>query len=96
MEGIELLAQPSHPDWQDAAGVLHPAAPAGASLLMDILVQEVEVQDQDMSIVALSSFFSLTRGHLPVNEFLTMFRLCFEEASDKGDLQFFFHPRTAQ
>eukprot|EP00959_Pyramimonas_sp_CCMP1952_P215405 4506914-Pyramimonas_sp.AAC.1 len=87
MEGDELLAQPSHPEWQDSEGIQHPAEPAGASILMDVLVQEFEVQDQDMSIVALSSFFSLTRGHLPMNDFLTMFRLCFEEASDKGGLQ---------
>ena len=87
MEGDELLARPSHPEWQDANGVQHQAEPAGASLLMDLLVREFEVQDQDMSIVALSSFFSLNRGHLPMNDFLTMFRLCFEEAQDRGGLQ---------
>ena len=54
---------------------------------MDTLVQEFEVQDQDMSIVALSSFFSLHRGHLPMNDFLTMFRLTFDEAADRGGLQ---------
>eukprot|EP00959_Pyramimonas_sp_CCMP1952_P252562 5276868-Pyramimonas_sp.AAC.1 len=54
MEGDELLAQPSHPEWQDSEGVQHPAEPAGASVQMDVLVQEFEVQDQDMSIVALS------------------------------------------
>eukprot|EP00959_Pyramimonas_sp_CCMP1952_P351745 7369753-Pyramimonas_sp.AAC.1 len=71
MEGNELLAQLCHPEWQYSAGVLHAAEPTGASVLMDVLVQESEVQDQDMSIVALSNFFSITRCHLPMNDFLT-------------------------
>ena len=87
MEGDELLAQPSHPEWRDASGILQPAEPAGASLLMNLLVQEFEVQDQDMSIVALSAFFELQRGHLPMSDFLTMFRLCFDEAQERGGLQ---------
>eukprot|EP00959_Pyramimonas_sp_CCMP1952_P033426 701684-Pyramimonas_sp.AAC.1 len=54
---------------------------------MGVPVQEFEVQDQDMTIVALSSFFSLHRSHFQMNGFLTMFRLCFDEASERVGLQ---------
>ena len=61
MERDELLAQPSNPERQDAAGVRRPAEPAGASLLMDLLAQEFEAQYQYVSIVALSSFLTAAR-----------------------------------
>ena len=64
MKGDELLAQPSHDAWMAPNGELFAAETAGASVLMQALIREFEVQDQDMSVVALDSFFSLFHSFL--------------------------------
>ena len=88
MTGDELLSQPSHDTWTNPVDqTLHPEEPAGASVLMKALQAEYGVQDQDMSISSLDAFFSHTRGSLAMNDFLTMWKLTYEEANTLADLQ---------
>ena len=66
MQGDELLAQSSHPEWTDAGGTVHPAEPAGGAILLTALQDPVVgfgTHAQDMSISSLESFFTLERGN---------------------------------
>jgi hypothetical protein len=83
------LAQPSHPDIEDPMDgtVTHPAEAAGATLLMNALWREYGVHEQDMSISSLEAFFTHTRGNLPMNDYLIMWKLTFDEAHQMAGLE---------
>ena len=88
MTGDELLSQQAHDPWSHpTTQVLHPEEPAGATILMNALQTEYGVQDQDMSIAALDAFFGHQRGSFAMNDFLSMWKMTFEEANVMADLQ---------
>ena len=78
--GDELLFQASNQGYTDQYGNMTAAEIAGATYLMQMLTREYGLSAQDLSVASLDSFFSFTRGQLSLNVFLTMWRLCFDEA----------------
>ena len=42
---------------------------------------------QDQQIASLDAFFNLTRGSLSLSDYLTMWRLCYDEAEQHAGLQ---------
>ena len=83
----ELLSQPSDAGHLTPGGDAIPPQQAGAQYLIQVLTQTYELTEQDQSIAALDSFFKYTRGSLSLIDFLTMWRLCFEEAETRAGLQ---------
>ena len=87
MVGDELLSQPSHDDWSDALGVLHPAEPAGGALLMGALQAEFGLHQQDMIVVSLDALFAHSRDGQSLSEYVTYWRLCLDEAAEHSGLR---------
>ena len=54
---------------------------------MQALNAEYGVHSQDQQIVALDAFFGHHRGSLSISDYLTMWRLTYEEAQDQSGLQ---------
>ena len=86
MVGDELLAQPSHDAWQNAAGQQFPAEPAGATLLQ-ALTREFGMQEQEMNIQSLDAFFLHHRGNMNLSDYLTMWRMTYDEANQNSGLE---------
>ena len=86
MTGDELLAQDAHDELTDSAGVVHPRATSGAQVLLRALHTEFGLEDQDMTLVALESFFGHARGSQSLGDYMTMWRLCLEEAQTHSGL----------
>ena len=87
MEGDELLAQLSHDAWtHPTTGEVFPAAGAGATVLMNALQETFGVNLQDQSIVALDGFFYHQRGQLSFSDYLTMWRMVYDEAHTHSGL----------
>ncbi|CAK0865187.1 unnamed protein product [Prorocentrum cordatum] len=87
MIGDELLAQPSHEAWQNAAGESFPAEPAGATVLLNALQKEFGMQEQEMNIQSLDAFFMHHRGSLSLSDYLTMWRMTYDEANQNSGLE---------
>ena len=80
--GDELLAQPTVPA-DDQIGMLE--QPAGATLLMRMLITEYGQNVQDTTIQSLQSFFEFDRGQLGMLEYISMWNMVYEEAvTDAG------------
>ena len=88
MIGDELLSQPSHEMWTDPlTSIVHEAAPAGASLLINALSDPESgfgTHLQDQSIQALETFFTFERGSLSMHDYMQMWQMCFQDAHEHG------------
>ena len=88
MTGDELLAQPSHDAWTNpTTGTVFDGAPAGATVLMNRLVQEYGMHVQDQNVAALEAFFTFERGSLTLSDYLTVWTLLFDDACVQTGLQ---------
>ena len=85
--GDELLSCASDAGFVDPHGQNIPPQDAGARILIRRLELEFGVQPQDQSIAALDAFFGLQRGSLSLGDYLTMWRLTFDEAATQSGLQ---------
>ena len=79
--------QLSAPDDNDPqAGPLVPARNSGAWHLARHLAEEYALHDQDLNIISLETFFEYRRENLGLADYLTQFRLYYDEAEELGGL----------
>eukprot|EP00969_Alexandrium_andersonii_P339282 14997557-Alexandrium_andersonii.AAC.1 len=88
MIGDGLRTQASHDAWTDIGGHVHPAEPAGASVLLSLLESELGANEEDAQIAALDAFFGHVRGqnHMSMPDYLSMRRLVYDEAEQTAGL----------
>ena len=84
--GDELLAQPSAPETTLLDGTVVAAQLAGAAVLMNALNTEFGVSTQDLASQALESFTEFRQANLSLLDYITQFRLVFDEACTQSGL----------
>ncbi len=82
MVGDELLAQSARGGWTDpSTGDVRPPEPAGAAVFMDALAREYGKSLQDQAVQALEAFFQLERGNTSLVDYMSLFRMVYQEAA---------------
>ena len=85
--GEELLACASNEAYTTTAGIDVPAQAAGAAILNQALTTEFGISLQDLTAQSLEAFSEFRQGNLSTMDYLTQWRLVFDESCFHSGLQ---------